>query len=1740
MSSPAALALGPLLQYLPFQKLNKVQEAVIPSLFTNDGNCLIAAPTGSGKTVLLEVAMLRLFRHVLASGGNVKSASRKPAAAADIADSKTEIEAPSLIEKRKAVYICPIKALANEKYEHWRRQFPFLSVVIETGDQMQQRDLKRKGTADEVSAAGNTTTATAAAEDMSSVSQADILVTTPERWDSITRRWKEKEVMAIVNSVGLLLLDEVHTVQEERGAAMEAIVSRVKAIQAATLHSATNSAATTRIVAISGTLPNIRDMAEWLEVSPAMTFAFSAADRPVSLTIKVISYAHDSPNPFAFHRFLSFKLFSLIQQFSDGKPTLVFCASRKEVTSTAAQLVEDIRAAATRRGQLAQLQPSEDARRLSQQASDKQLRGCLLTGVGFHHAAMTTEDRLLVERMFREQYIAVVCSTTTLALGVNLPAHLVVIKGTTFFANGQCQDASVTEVMQMCGRAGRPGMDAHGLALVLTTQRKSYLYDTLRNGAVTLTCVESHLHRNMIEHVNAEVALRTIQSFRAATDWVKTTFFWIRLQRCPRHYGLKFASKTEEDEFSAEAFVEALMERVLRVLLEEGCISIERTAKLAEQEELQDRCSSDEPLGDIRQPSATFEPTRLGRAMSRMYILFDTVCMLNAALQKRGVAKGGTHAQADNEDADDDAVMAVTTATGDVREGEQEEEDEEQHTREEAVASAAPFSFLPSSVPTTVTTTKKTAMQPEGGGVAKATVVVPAAATAATKPFTLQETLQLLCQCQELVEVRLRQGDRGPLNEINRAVRFPLHSGRRGGREVREDWHKAYLLIQAHVGLLPITEVSLRNDATRLWSVVPRVSRFVEEYAWAQTSSYTFACCANLLARCMERRVWPDGPVLRQLPHVSDAVAESLLRGGYRGFDSLRCADARQLEVLCSRLPPFGTQLLSHVRSLPYVQMELQVTAPECAKTALPRGASVSTCYMGTVRVFLSPFLTADPAYNVEHASADPPTRGIGPGTDAVKRQGGKVALTESAVRDGRALLIVGAPAADVVLLKRFVPLSALSRRRTNSPDREVANTECVDSMVVACFTFPIAASLVQPSVAQQDGGTYGIEASCFVLHMVGLDAMARVCGSVLQTAAGRPFEVCSALSTSSEARALANIQTPTLDQFWSATTAGKKMHDHNANAEVQEMREKSQEANAVQTTVSAQVAAEARASFTALCADMTYIASADKAARRQKARERKRPRSEPAETATPAFASKGSVASSHEAKGTPQKATQHSCEAHAAATPTSTAAAADTDAAGAAATAEATPEAAVKGETVATPPHDGFVEAERSRSFSAAPQMPPQCSPRAALRSHEEAATPKKAHIDNEPQRKRAPSCSPAIANKRDAGGAPVRLPRCASPPATCPAVNVSACPSWAHFRGGYTTADDSAPPFASGDGVPTYQQGPAPPESVHDDGYRRPRWHFSTNATRTAASPTLSSHYSCMCPTSAQHSHSTQRRCCYAGSSDSYTGEVGGMYGNSENAYASATEAAPHLVVGEGAFLPRRRSSASLSWTCPSIASEATRWCPQIYQDARDAVWQQTSVQSAPSYVRSDAERFANYSMEAYTPQPYYAPRHPPLTRETWSPTVHVARWPVDYAHTTTVATPPTPPISFLSSELWQHTTPHAPCDQTDAPPVSYSVPGPHRNMEAQQPRTLHRGTGGEAGAFSTAQPSPPHLSSSASAVPSAFLPSQRWWQPTFDVRGRAISCQAPTTSSVVTRGTSFTPHARQSAMVPQSWWQ
>lgn len=159
----------------------------------------------------------------------------------------------------------------------------------------------------------------------------------------------------------------------------------------------------------------------------------------------------------------------------------------------------------------------------------------LSSAVAFHHAGLDSTDRNVVEKGYLNGDVNVICCTSTLAVGINLPCHLVVIKNTLSYQTEGLKEYSDLEIMQMLGRAGRPQFDDSAIGVIVTKQEKAERYKRLFTGNEML---ESCLHLNLIDHVNAEIGLGTIYNLQTAKRWLTGTFLYVRLDKNAEHYKL--------------------------------------------------------------------------------------------------------------------------------------------------------------------------------------------------------------------------------------------------------------------------------------------------------------------------------------------------------------------------------------------------------------------------------------------------------------------------------------------------------------------------------------------------------------------------------------------------------------------------------------------------------------------------------------------------------------------------------------------------------------------------------------------------------------------------------------------------------------------------------------------------------------------------------------------------------------------------------------------------------------------------------------------------------------------------------------------------------------------------------------------------------------------------------------------------------------------------------------------------
>lgn len=345
--------------------LNPMQSSVFEAAFHSRVNLLVCAPTGAGKTNVAMLTVAAHFRDVGLTG-----------------DSRIQ----QIDTGKKVVYIAPMKALAQEVVEKFSSKLKPLRLIVRelTGDMQLTK---------------------AEAE------SANVLVTTPEKWDVVTRKSGTDE-NALGNQCGLLIIDEVHLLADERGAVIESVVSR--------LHRLVESRQRlVRIVGLSATLPNYKDCAEFLHVPEKGLFFFGPEHRPVPLQQQFIGIASKSKDRFKQEKRMNEVCYDIvIDSLIRGYQVMVFVHSRKGTGDTAKALAD----IASQEGSLEKYfitkgkeGPAGDAHKRYadrvNKSRNREVGNHFENGLGIHHAGMLRGDRKITEQMFNDGAIKVLCCT---------------------------------------------------------------------------------------------------------------------------------------------------------------------------------------------------------------------------------------------------------------------------------------------------------------------------------------------------------------------------------------------------------------------------------------------------------------------------------------------------------------------------------------------------------------------------------------------------------------------------------------------------------------------------------------------------------------------------------------------------------------------------------------------------------------------------------------------------------------------------------------------------------------------------------------------------------------------------------------------------------------------------------------------------------------------------------------------------------------------------------------------------------------------------------------------------------------------------------------------------------------------------------------------------------------------------------------------------------------------------------
>ena len=525
-----------------YKELTRIQSEVFPCAFESPENMLVCAPTGAGKTIIALLTILHQMSLYRKKNGDID------------------------LTKFKVVYIAPMKALVAEIVGNFTKKLERYGIIIRelTGDMSLTKQ---------------------------QIQETQVIIATPEKWDVITRKAGDR---AYLEYVKLIIIDEIHLLHDSRGPVLETIVAR-------TIRTIEQTQELVRIVGLSATLPNYADVAALIRVKPEKgLFYFDSSFRPVPLQQQYIGITEKK----AVRRMLLMNeiVYEKVMERAGKAQVLIFVHSRRETIKTAKAIKE----MALAKDELGKFVKEDSQSQIilkseAEKAKNSDLRDLLPFGFAIHHAGLSRVDRELVEDLFNDRHIQVLVSTATLAWGVNLPAHTVIIKGTQIYSPelGKWVEMTPQDMLQMIGRAGRPGKDTEGEGIIITSYQELKFYLSLFTAQLP---IESQFISQLADQMNAEIVLGSIMNLRDAVTWLGYTYLYIRMLRAPTSYGISPDEKEEDP------------------------LLIKRRTDLAHSAAL---LLDKHNLIKYDRKSGHFQVTALGKIASHYYIKYPTIATFN-------------------------------------------------------------------------------------------------------------------------------------------------------------------------------------------------------------------------------------------------------------------------------------------------------------------------------------------------------------------------------------------------------------------------------------------------------------------------------------------------------------------------------------------------------------------------------------------------------------------------------------------------------------------------------------------------------------------------------------------------------------------------------------------------------------------------------------------------------------------------------------------------------------------------------------------------------------------------------------------------------------------------------------------------------------------------------------------------------------------------------------------------------
>ena len=358
------------------------QEAI--EHINNGYSVIVSAPTGAGKTAIAE--------HIIND---------------------------AICKKQGVVYTAPIKALSNQKFRDFQKQFGD-EVGILTGD-------------------------------VSLNAGATLLIMTTEIF-----RNKILDEPRSLEKYSWVIFDEIHYIDNpERGTVWEeSLIFLPKHMN---------------LLGLSATIPNIKQFAEWIESVHQKPIKIVIEEkRPVPLHFFYQSQNEIVDNINALKRLgpgRPNKLHTLINYLrqKNGLPCIYFVFGRRRAEDLSFELSGQNFLNEKEKKEILSLYHSLIERfELKQDKTAQMIYPLIQRGIAYHHAGMLPTLKEVIERLFTSRLLKVIFTTETFALGINMPSRSVILDELRKFYRRYVRNLKTRDFYQMAGRAGRRGIDNEG------------------------------------------------------------------------------------------------------------------------------------------------------------------------------------------------------------------------------------------------------------------------------------------------------------------------------------------------------------------------------------------------------------------------------------------------------------------------------------------------------------------------------------------------------------------------------------------------------------------------------------------------------------------------------------------------------------------------------------------------------------------------------------------------------------------------------------------------------------------------------------------------------------------------------------------------------------------------------------------------------------------------------------------------------------------------------------------------------------------------------------------------------------------------------------------------------------------------------------------------------------------------------------------------------------------------------